>query len=179
MSNQIVEIWFYAADILHAIIFNTSDIMVIEKRSPVHVLFQTHSVSPGKVALISCWPPGLIKHRTSERCDGTVSPFGAKTTINRPPWDLILGFVHWGRFHLCSQRTISSPFKWHQTGGTLFRAYKWASVQVCHLTDRQSQIADRPRTEWFILRFYSPFKWMASLISLRPDGFKSPLLRKT
>lgn len=78
--------------------------------------------------------------------------------------------------------TISSTFKWHQTGGSLFQAYKWRHVQVLHLIHRQSQIADRPRTEfskWFIMFFYSLFKWLASLISLRPGGFKSPLLLKT
>lgn len=55
--------------------------------------------------------------------------------------------------------TISSTFKWHQTGGSLFQAYKWRNVQVLHLIHRQSQIADRPRTEfskWFIM-FFIPY----------------------
>lgn len=45
-----------------------------------------------------------------------------------------------------------------------------------------SQIADRPRMEiskWFIMCFCSTLKRLASLISLRMDGFKSPLLLET
>lgn len=114
-------------------------------------------------------------------CDGSFSPSSAKphklSALRLNTWLCVLREISF-----VVAETISSPFKWHQTGGTLFQAYKWASVQVLHPTDRQSQIVDRPRTEfskWFIMCFYSPFKRLASLISLRPDGFKSPLLLKT
>lgn len=98
------------------------------------------------------------------------------------PWDSILGSVYWERFHLWQQATISSPFKWHQTGGTLFQAYKWTSVQVLHLIHRRSQIRWQDKVGILQIihnHFESPLKWLASLISLRPDGFKSLLLLKT
>lgn len=114
-------------------------------------------------------------------CDGSFSPSRAKThtmsALRLSTWVCVLretSFV--------VAATISSPFKWHQTGGTLFQTYKRPSVQVLHLIHRRSQTADRPRMEiskWFFMFFYSLFKWLVSLISLRPDGFKSPLLLNT
>lgn len=103
-----------------------------------------------------------------ELCDGSFSPFRAKphklSALRLNTWLCVLREISF-----VVAATISSPFKWHQTGGTLFQAYKWPSVQVLHLIHRQSQIADRPRMEfskWFIVFFYSPFKRLASLISL-------------
>ena len=132
-------------------------------------------------AFISCSPPpGLI--RQTSNCVMAASLLSGPNPHKSSAWRVNTWRAVLREISFVLASTVSSAFKWHQTGGTLFQAYKWASAQVLHLIDRQSQIADRPRTEfskWFIMCFYSPFKWLASLISLRPDGFKSPLLLKT
>lgn len=113
---------------------------------------------------ISCLPLGLIK-QTLSCVDGSFIPFGAKPP-KRSAWRLNTWLCVLRGTSFVVAASISSAFKWHQTGGTLSQAYKWLSVQVLHLTDRQSQNADRPSSDfskWFITCFYSPFRKLASL----------------
>lgn len=116
-----------------------------------------------------------------ELCGGSFSPNRAKpqklSVLRLNTWLCVLREISF-----VAAATISSPFKWHQTGGTLFQAYKWPSAQVFHLIHRPSQIRWQDKDailQTIHNQFYSSLKWLASLISLRPDGFKSPLLPKT
>lgn len=140
--------------------------------------FWRHRVSLNKGSHLSL--ASRFNKVNPEPCDGSLSPLRAKphklSALRLNTWPCALREIS---FMVAA--SISSPFKWHQTGGTLFSAYKCPSVQVLHLIHRQSQTTDRPRIEfskWFIIFFCAPFKWLASIISLRPDGFKPLLLVK-
>lgn len=63
-----------------------------------------------KVLLDEWRPPSRFHRPNLQLRDGTFFPFIA-THINCLPWDLILGTVHWGRFHLWFQE----PFHQHSS----------------------------------------------------------------
>lgn len=112
--------------------------------------------------LISSLPPGFIK----QTCCVMAASLLSRGQPHKSP-ALRLNTWLWVLREISSAvtATVSSPFKWHQTGGSLFQAYKWQSAQVLHLIHRRSQTADRPRTEfskWFMVFFcffFHPFKW--------------------
>lgn len=103
--------------------------------------------------------------------------------MNYLPWDLLLDPVHWGSFHLWQhQRPFHHRSRDIKQAAHCFRLYKQPIVQVFHPIRPQSQIADRPRMEWFTIFFclFGFFKFTIlttrSIISLMPDGLKPPLL---
>lgn len=99
-----------------------------------------------------------------EPCVGSSSPFRAKPhKLSASRLDAWLCALREISFVVAA--TISSPLKWHQTGGTLFQAYKWPNVQVLHLIHHHSQIADRPKMELMIHNVFLLNVQMGSLIN--------------